>query len=341
MSYKNIFALLALTATCSLPFLLEVILQRAWIAKMRSLKIKQVTKLYGPSWHEKTKTGTPTMGGVVFIPALVVPMLILCAMMPAIVSWRRVLVLLSYPLLASAVGFTDDWLKHKRRSADGLTSIQKFILQVATTLFWIFCIAPAGTANVGLLEFHGHSIWLSARAGALLLTFAGVGLQNAVNVTDGLDGLAAGCAAMSMAFSVIILGAVGAGQEIVITLLFSLFVCAAFLWHNSYPASVFMGDVGAHFIAGVLFAAFALSNNFLLIIPVGFMFGVEMVSVVIQIIAIRFFKRKVFRMSPMHHHFEMLGWSETQIVTRFYIIHLAGFLVTMAVFVCFIGFLIN
>lgn len=334
MSYKNVFALLALIVTGSLPFFLEIILQKAWIAKMRSLKIKQVTKLYGPSWHEKTKTGTPTMGGVVFIPALAVPLLILCAMMPAILSLKRVLILLSYPLLAAAVGFTDDWLKHQRRSADGLTSIQKFILQVATTLIWILFIAPEGTANVGLLELRGQSVWLSAWAGVLLLTFTGVGLQNAVNVTDGLDGLAAGCAAMSMAFSVI-LGATGARQEIVITLLLSLFVCAAFLWHNAHPASVFMGDVGAHFIAGVLFAAFALSNNFLLIVPVSFIFGVEMVSVVIQIVAIRFFKRRVFRMSPIHHHFEMLGWSETQIVTRFYIIHLVGFLVTMAAIICF------
>lgn len=332
MSYKDTFARLALIAVCALPFLLEIILQKAWIAKMRSLKIEQVTKLYGPSWHEKTKTGTPTMGGVVFIPALAVPLLILCVIMPGIMSLKRVLILLSYPLLAAAVGFTDDWLKHKRGSADGLTSIQKFILQVATTLFWILFIAPEGTANVSLLEFHGSSVWLSAWAGVLLLTFTGVGLQNAVNVTDGLDGLAAGCAAMSMAFSLIILGAQGARQEVVITLLFSLFVCAAFLWHNSHPASVFMGDVGAHFIAGVLFAAFALSNNFLLIVPVGFIFGVEMLSVVIQIIAIRFFKRKVFRMSPVHHHFEMLGWSETQIVTRFYIIHCVGFLVTLAAF---------
>lgn len=336
MSYKNTFAILALIVTGALPFLLEIILQKAWIAKMRSLKIEQVTKLYGPSWHEKTKTGTPTMGGVVFIPALAVPLLILCAMMPAIMSLKRVFVIISYPLLASAVGFIDDWIKHKRRSADGLTSIQKFVLQVVTTLFWIFFIAPPGTANVGLLEFHGSSFWLSAWAGVLLLTFTGVGLQNAVNVTDGLDGLAAGCAAMSMVFSVIILGATGARQEVVITLLFSLFICAAFLWHNSHPASVFMGDVGAHFIAGVLFAAFALSSNFLLIVPVGFIFGVEMISVVIQIIAIRFFNRRVFRMSPIHHHFEMLGWSETQIVTRFYIIHFIGFFAVLAMFLCFI-----
>lgn len=315
----------------SLPFLLEIILQKKWIAKMRSLKIEQVTKLYGPSWHEKTKTGTPTMGGVVFIPAvaapLVAPLLIFSG--ANLLFLKDVLVVLSYPLLAAAVGFTDDWIKHKRGSADGLTSIQKFVLQVVTTLFWILLIAPPDTAYVTLLNLGGIKRQLfSPLVGVLLLTFTGVGLQNAVNVTDGLDGLAAGCAAMSMAFSGLILAWRGGSPETLITLLFSLYVCLAFLWHNAHPASVFMGDVGAHFIAGVLFAAFALSDNFLLIVPVSFIFGMEMISVVIQIIAIRFFKRKVFRMSPVHHHFEMLGWSETQIVTRFYIIHLLGFLVT-------------
>lgn len=319
--------LLAISAVFVLPFVLELTLQKMWIAKMRALKIKQVTKMYGPSWHEKTKTGTPTMGGVVFIPVLLVSLFAISAIIPR-VSMKWIFIVSSYPLLAAAVGFADDLVKHRRGAADGLSSIQKFVLQAATTLIWIFWIAPEGTANVSLLGFLGFVPRLPAWAGVLLLTFAGVGLQNAVNVTDGLDGLAAGCAAISTAGAFILFASLGGRTEILILLLVSFFIYIAFLWHNAHPASVFMGDVGAHFIAGVLFTAFALSNDFLLIIPGSFIFGLEMISVVIQIIAIRFFERKVFRMSPVHHHFEMIGWSETQIVTRFYIIHFIGFLVT-------------
>lgn len=318
---------ISIIAILTLAFSLELVLQKMWIAKMRSLKIKQVTKLYGPSWHEKTKTGTPTMGGVVFVLVLFISMLSAAALLEW-VDMGNVLLVTSYPLLASAIGFADDWIKHKRDSADGLSSMQKFVMQVAVTLFWILWIAPEGTANVSLLgfmEFNPLPSWV----GILLLTFAGVGLQNAVNVTDGLDGLAVGCAIISITITCILFAFLGGTLEIVLMLLVSFFICAAFLWHNAHPASVFMGDVGAHFIAGVLFTAFALSGNFLLIVPSSFMFGMEMLSVVIQIIAIRGFKKKVFRMSPMHHHFEMLGWSETQIVTRFYIVHFLGFLLTM------------
>lgn len=318
---------ISIIAILTFAFVLELALQKMWIAKMRSLKIKQVTKLYGPSWHEKTKTGTPTMGGVVFVLVLLVSMLSASALLEW-VDIGNVLLVTSYPLLASAIGFADDWIKHKRDSADGLSSMQKFVMQVAVTLFWILWIAPEGTANVSLLHFMEFNP-LPAWAGILLLTFAGVGLQNAVNVTDGLDGLAVGCAIISIAITCILFALLGGTLEVVLLLLVSFFICTAFLWHNAHPASVFMGDVGAHFIAGVLFTAFALSGNFLLIVPTSFMFGMEMLSVVIQIVAIRGFKKKVFRMSPMHHHFEMLGWSETQIVTRFYIVHFLGFLLTM------------
>lgn len=303
------------TAVLAAALFLEISLQHFWIARMRSMRIKQVTKLYGPSWHEKTKTGTPTMGGVTFFPVLLLSLSAVWAVKPEL-DFNYLAAILSYPLLAATVGFIDDWVKHKKQSSDGLSSLQKLVLQILCTAPWAAFVL---TESLSLIP----GAVISRGAAIALLTFTGVGFQNAVNVTDGLDGLAAGCALFSFFAAAVFLR----GDAVILAAAAAACgVCLGFLWHNANPASVFMGDAGAHFLAGLLLALCVLPGYFIFIVPFGFIFGVELISVAVQIMAIRLFKKKVFCMSPLHHHFEMLGWSEQQIVTRFWIVHIAGML---------------
>ena len=314
-------------------FFAEIFIQNWWIKVMHKEKIEQVTKLYGPAWHEKTKLGTPTMGGVVFAAVA-----LLCV--PVLMRYTRDMfvglyepgasffakyaffltesaAVLSYPILAGAVGFADEWLKYRRHSSDGFTSRQKLALQILVTLPWAaWMFFHTDYAIVGVMR--------SFLVFVAVVTFIGVGLQNAVNVTDGLDGLAAGCSLVTFAALLPLTLLVGGGPIHGMYNVMAICLCLGFLWHNCNPASVFMGDVGAHFLAGLMLSLCICSGGLFYIIPACFFFGVEICSVAIQIVAIRRFHRKVFKMSPIHHHFEMSGWKETQIVTRFWIIHLLG-----------------
>ncbi len=327
-------------------FLAEIFLQRWWIGVMHRKKIEQVTKLYGPAWHENTKLGTPDMGGVVFaaVALLCVPVMMYFnedEMFPVInvlsgSFWDRYgefltqsAAVLSYPILVGAVGLADDLLKYRRHSSDGLSSLQKLSLQILITVPWAAWMCARG----GSADFSFE--WPPALF-ILAVTFIGVGLQNAVNVTDGLDGLAAGCSLITflalLPFTLIQGGPVVSWFNIA-----AAAICLGFLWHNCNPASVFMGDVGAHFLAGLMLSLCICSNSVLYIIPSCFFFGVEIFSVALQIIAIRCFHRKVFKMSPIHHHFEMSGWKETQIVTRFCLIHFMGVLFLCVSYIVFLS----
>ena len=324
-------------------FFAEIFLQNWWIKVMHKKKIEQVTKLYGPAWHEKTKLGTPTMGGVVFaaVALLCVPVIMLWMWQSgaflredSIFDWWKfwamlegTAAILSYPILVGAVGFADEWLKYRRHLSDGFTSLQKLALQIAVTLPWAaWMFFRTGHAEIDVMR--------SFPVFVAVVTFIGVGLQNAVNVTDGLDGLAAGCSFITFA-ALLPLTVFGAGMSTLAVLynLMAIALCLGFLWHNCNPASVFMGDVGAHFLAGLMLSLCVCSRIVFYVIPVCFFFGVEIFSVAVQIIAIRCFHRKVFKMSPIHHHFEMSGWKETQIVTRFWIIHLIGVVILCMAYV--------
>ena len=314
-------------------FLAEIFLQEKWIKVMHRRKIEQVTKLYGPAWHEKTKLGTPTMGGVVFaaVALLCVPVLMwytrnmfVGLYEPGASFFEKYsfflaesAAVLSYPILAGAVGFADEWLKYRRHSSDGFTSKQKLALQILVTLPWAAWMFFR-------TDYDMVSVMRSFPVFVAVVTFIGVGLQNAVNVTDGLDGLAAGCSLITFTALLPLTLLVAGGPIHGMYNVMAIWLCLGFLWHNCNPASVFMGDVGAHFLAGLMLSLCICSGAVFYIIPACFFFGVEICSVAIQIVAIRRFHRKVFKMSPIHHHFEMSGWKETQIVTRFWIIHLLG-----------------
>lgn len=322
-------------------FFAEIFLQKWWIKVMHKEKIEQVTKLYGPAWHEKTKLGTPTMGGVVFVAValLCVPVLMYLTNdmffgfsdMETSFGGRygefvtRSAAILSYPILSAAVGFADEWLKYRRHSSDGFTSLQKLALQIAVTLPWAAWMFFY-TDYAGIGAIRSFPVFVA------VVTFIGVGLQNAVNVTDGLDGLAAGCSFITFTALLPVTALFGTPAAGMFNAM-AIALCLGFLWHNCNPASVFMGDVGAHFLAGLMLSLCVCSGVVFYIIPVCFFFGVEIFSVAVQIIAIRRFHRKVFKMSPIHHHFEMSGWTETQIVTRFWIIHLIGVVILCTVYI--------
>lgn len=299
----------------------EIFLQHLWMAKMHRMKIEQVTKLYGPSWQEKAKAGTPTMGGIVFIPVFLVALYAGHLLDPTNMRTEDLVKVAAYPVLAAVVGFIDDWLKYMKHSSDGLKSLQKLALQIAVTVPWAIWMLPGS-----MLLFP--TITIPRFAGIVIIIFFGVGIQNAVNVTDGLDGLAAGSVVISLIGA---LSFLSDDPVIIITIAAAMGISIGFLWHNANPANVFMGDVGAHFFAGVLLALCISSGAFIFIVPLAFLFGIEILSVVIQIFSIRVFNKKVFLMSPIHHHFEMKGWKETQIVARFWIIHAVGMCICMAV----------
>ena len=295
-------------------FLVEIMLQSFWIRLQRSgfVKAFQKQKSYGPSIVEK-KASTPSMGGIVFIVMAVS----LC------ITGNADYKIWLFAIACGAIGFIDDGLKSFQNSSEGFSSLRKLILQIIFST--IYAVLICRKYDIYLWKNYISPTWLSFP----VIIFFSVGLQNAVNVTDGLDGLAAGAVALSLAALVIYMG--NLNYDIAI----ALGIVIGFLWHNSHPARVFMGDVGSHFLAGLLFVLILFNGSILLILPFSFLFGIEILSVAIQIFSIRIFDRKIFRMAPLHHHFQRLNrevvyvvpgadLEETIIVNRFYIVHIFG-----------------
>lgn len=311
MFYPFVFFLgMLLTALFS-----EAVLQHFWIAQMLKMRIEQVTKMYGPSWHDKAKMGTPSMGGVVFVLVylvMFVAVAVYCRF-PADLCLASVL----YPLAAACVGFVDDWLKYKSNSSEGLKSLQKLFLQILITV--PFAVYAVDGEFVLIAD-----IVLPRWAGILFVSILGVTILNAVNVTDGLDCLAAGCTLITFAG---IKAFMTLDPVTYVVLAVTAGICMGFLWHNANPAKVFMGDCGSHFLGAVIFVICLNCNAVLYMIPLSFIFMIEILSVAIQIFTIRKLHKKVFLMSPVHHHFELKGWGENQVVIRFCIIHMLGALI--------------
>ena len=293
---------------------MEIVLQGFWIKLQYAgfVKAFQKQKSYGPTVVER-KAATPSMGGVVFIFMSIV----LCFL--GNVDYKVWL----FALTCGVIGFIDDGIKSFQHSSEGFSSLRKLILQVIFTS--AYAILVTMNCEIYLWGDIPSPGWVSIP----LIIFFSVGLQNAVNVTDGLDGLAAGTVALSLIALVISVGKLNYDVAI------ALGMVIGFMWHNSYPAKVFMGDVGSHFLAGLLFALILFNGSILLVLPLSFIFGIEIITVAIQIFSIRIFDRKIFRMAPLHHHFQRLDrevsyimpsvdWEETIIVNRFYILHICG-----------------
>jgi phospho-N-acetylmuramoyl-pentapeptide-transferase len=321
------------TAAASLSALAISLIFGPWLVrKLGEFQIGQVIRQEGPQTH-RPKAGTPTMGGLLILTAAIVPTL-LWADLTNVFVWIAVLTTLGF----GAVGFTDDLLKIVRRSHHGLRPRYKLGCQVAIatlTGIVLLVLADRGLYNTRLVFpfFKG----LIPDLGVFYLPFAVfvlVSESNAVNLTDGLDGLAISVFAIA-ATAYTALAYVSGNRVLADYLLILRFPESAeltvfggalvgaslgFLWYNSYPAEIFMGDVGSLALGAALGTVAILVKQELLLIIVGGVFVLEALSVVIQVAAFKLTGQRVFRMAPLHHHFELIGWSEPKVITRFVIV---------------------
>ena len=305
-----------------LGFVLSLVAAVILIPLLKKLHVGQsVSKLINER-HLK-KDGTPTIGGLIFIIQTILIMLILY--LRGSIEFNSNLIILIFVFLAyGALGFIDDFLKVKYHNNDGLSIGVKFLLQtVIAVIFYIIYRNNGGDSNL-VISSLGINVSLGWVFGLFILLVL-VGTTNAVNISDGLDGLAGGLSVVAiMAYGVIAWGSkwISGYQEIAI---FAFVLCGAilgFLVFNTHPAKVFMGDTGSLALGGALATIAILTKHELSLLLIGGVFVVETLSSAIQIIAIRKFHKKVFLKAPLHHHFEELGWEETDIVKLFWVVGL-------------------
>lgn len=285
---------------------------------------QNVSKTLGER-HEK-KQGTPTMGGIMFIIPTLVIMFVLFLTNKIDMTANLFVVLFVFVAYA-LLGYIDDYLIVKKHNNKGFPIIVKLFIQLVIALIFFYIFLSSG--NEPTISALGIDINLGWLYGAFLL-FVLVGSSNAVNITDGLDGLAGGLSAIAFfAFGIISWGSVWtAGNEDIAVFCFVLVgALVGFLVYNSHPAKVFMGDTGSLALGAALGSVAIISNHEFTLIVVAGVFIIETLSVIIQLIAIKKFHTKVFLMAPLHHHFEKLGWSEADIVRLFWSV---GLMLSMA-----------
>ena len=309
------------------------------IQKLQVLKLGQSIRKLGPESHFK-KEGTPTMGGTLILLAIVLPTL-LWADLGNIYVWVVLLVTIGF----GAVGFADDFRKIRKKNSDGLSPRQKmfWLLSISLAAGVILYAYPPFQTTLAFPFFKG----VAPDLGIFYIPFAMlviVGASNAVNLTDGLDGLAIGPMIIATGTYLIFayiagharlseylqLGGVpGAGE---LSVLCGAMVGAGlgFLWFNSYPAQVFMGDVGSLSLGGALGTIAVITKQEIVLVIVGGIFVMEALSVIFQVTSFRLYGKRIFRMAPIHHHFELKGWPEPKIIVRFWIISIILALVALS-----------
>ena len=315
--------LLKILVAAVVAFVISAVIGKFLVPALRRWKAGQSIKEDGPTWH-MSKQGTPTMGGLMFILATIIVVLVVNG--PAILSgdWTSVIVLV-FALVFGAIGFLDDYAKIKKKENTGLTAGQKFLLQLAAAILFIVLLRKGGILSPNLyVPFFGvelHLPWVVYLIFAVLVI---TGTVNAVNITDGLDGLSSSVTLPVCAFFAAAFGwawvkwqqSGTAGMAVFAAALFGGLV--GFLLYNHYPAKVFMGDTGSLFLGGAVCGmAFALDMPLILIL-VGIIYIIETLSDIIQV---TYFKathgKRIFRMAPLHHHLEMGGWNEKKVVFVF------------------------
>jgi phospho-N-acetylmuramoyl-pentapeptide-transferase len=316
------------------------------IDRLREFQIGQYIREEGPKAHQK-KAGTPTMGGVLIVISVIVPTLLWADLENRFV-WIAVVATCAF----AAIGFTDDYTKvvHKRNL--GLTARNKFGLQVLTSA--LIAVALIAMQNRGLYStklvvpflkqfhpdlvvdrwMHNPGLWPLAFLPFLLFVILMiVGASNAVNLTDGLDGLAIGCTVVAAGALTVLTYVSGHAtfssylelqrmpQVGELTIFCGAMVGAAlgFLWYNAHPAEVFMGDVGSLALGGAIGTVAVMIKEELLLPFIGGVFVIEALSVILQVASYKLRKKRIFKMAPIHHHFELVGWSESKIIVRFWI----------------------
>jgi phospho-N-acetylmuramoyl-pentapeptide-transferase len=297
----------------SASLLICMFLGPRFIEYLRVKEFGQHIREEGPAGHAG-KAGTPTMGGLALILAVCVPFLILSEYRAASLA------VLGTALVMAALGFIDDVTKLRKRRSLGVSGRAKLLVQALTAIaLWLVVTEYLDFEDTLNLRLVDASIDLGF-AYPILIFLVIAGATNGVNLTDGLDGLAAGCCAIVfLAFTAMTF--ITRGQEDLALLSACLVgACVGFLWFNSFPASVFMGDTGSLGLGGAIAALAVLTKNEVLLIIIGGIFVMEALSVAIQVFSFQRFRKRVFLMAPIHHHFELVGWSETKIILRFWIV---------------------
>jgi phospho-N-acetylmuramoyl-pentapeptide-transferase len=254
------------------------------------------------------------MGGIILVTAIAVPFLVLGGQKP------QSLVVFAVAVACAALGFADDWTKIIKRRSLGLRARTKLIVTVVISVgLFLGATKWADKSDVLRLRLVDYQVDLGF-AYVFFVYLVVAGTTSAVNLTDGLDGLAAGCAAIVL-LSFIAITFVTTGQRDLAVLSACLVgACIGFLWFNSFPAQIFMGDTGSLFLGGAIAGLAVMTKTEVLLIVLGGIFVVEALSVVIQVVSFQAFHKRVFLMAPIHHHFELQAWSETKIILRFWIV---------------------
>jgi phospho-N-acetylmuramoyl-pentapeptide-transferase len=293
--------------------LLCLFLSPKFIEFLRRNQFGQNIREEGPQGHQ-AKAGTPTLGGVIIFLAFAIPFLILSKR-----DWPSMGVF-GVALACAMLGFADDYMKIIRRRSLGLRARTKLVVTIAISLgLWWVATQKAHLAPTVKLRFVDVEIDLGPMYPVFIYLVV-AGTTSAVNLTDGLDGLAAGCAAIVL-LAYIGITFITSGQTN-LTMLAGCLVgaCVGFLWFNSFPASIFMGDTGSLGLGGAIAGLAIMTKTEVLLILLGGIFVIEALSVLIQVFSFQTFRKRVFLMAPIHHHFELLAWSETKIILRFWIV---------------------
>ncbi len=313
-----------LTASFILTFAACAVITRILIPKLKSLKMGQKIIDIGPRWH-KGKEGTPTMGGIAMIISLCISVIIALVaglINPAFRSvTSRAALVFGYAMLNGLTGVIDDRVKLLKKQNEGLKAWQKYALQFVCAVLFIIGMRLTGNMTT---ELHIPFTSLSFDLGffyyiiaILLLT----GVVNAVNLTDGIDGLASSnCLLVGVFFAVMSFSAKLGGCDTALLGGSLAGMCGGFLVYNFYPAKIFMGDTGSLFLGGLVVGGAFMLDSPLTVILFGLVFIIETASVILQVASFKLTKKRIFKMAPIHHHFEMCGWSEIKIVTVFSVI---------------------
>jgi phospho-N-acetylmuramoyl-pentapeptide-transferase len=346
----NVFVYITFrTAVASLTALTISLALGPWlIARLQAFQIGQHIREEGPKSHQK-KAGTPTMGGVLIVVSILVPTLLWTDLSNPFV-WLAVLSTLAYGI----IGFTDDYLKIRHRRNLGLTGRSKIGLQIAVSLgvglFLLYLMNghlystrltvpffKSFVPNLIIDRFTSTPFFFLAYLPFLVfVALVIVGSSNAVNLTDGLDGLAIGCTVIASAALTALAYITGHDKfsayldiqnlprvgEVTVFCGSIVGASLGFLWYNAHPAEIFMGDVGSLALGGAIGTVAVIIKQELLLVFVGGVFVIEAMSVMIQVLSFKLRGKRVFRMAPLHHHFELIGWKESKVIIRFWIVAL-------------------
>jgi len=293
--------------------LITIFLGPKFIEYLRVKEFGQQIREEGPQEHH-AKAGTPTMGGLVIFGAIAVPYLVLSE------RDTQSLAVLGVAVGAAGIGFADDWIKITKRRSLGLSARYKLLAQISLAVgLWYVATEVVGLDPVLRSRIFDAELDVGPVIYLVFVFLVIAGASNAVNLTDGLDGLAAGaCGIVLLAYMAI---TITTGQE-GLALLSACLVGASigFLWFNAFPASIFMGDTGSLGLGAAIGALAVMTQTELLLIILGGIFVIEALSVAVQVASFKLLRRRVLLMAPVHHHFEMLAWSETKIMLRFWIV---------------------